>query len=319
MKNILLTITFLLLVISSIAKKEQLITSIGISEKLDAKAAGTEAALMAKKDLNTKAKAVIVFASRSQVNNELIEGIATVFPEKIIYGCEGYSPITNFGNFHNQGHTIKSGVTILAIGGKADLTIVHAKTDNNWEACGKQLAMQLEKKLKNDDQGKLLICFGDQHVGEPNTALVNGLYSILPKSLPIVGAAAGNSEAKEIVAGKITNATNIAILLSGDFEVNVGCNGGGDDLLEKADKSFRQSFTNNEKDPIITFVFDCGGRRNDMHNQKILGAEYQLMKEIAGSIPFFGFYGGGEIGTDSKGSASEGVGYSIATATIFQK
>jgi hypothetical protein len=321
MKNTILTIILFLAVISTIAQNESILVGVGISENKNSKIAGMEAAQMAEKELATEAKVVIVFASRLQINDNLIKGIASVFPKKIIYGCEGYSPITNHGNFHNQGHDIKSGVAILAIGGEADVTIVHEKTtaSNKWENCGKQLGAKLESAVKKDVSGKLLICFGDQHVGEPNEALIKGLYSILPADLPIVGAAAGNSDAKEIVAGEIVNATNVALLLSGDFEVNVACNGGEGDLLDKAKKSFSKSYNSGKENPEITFVFDCGGRRNDMHKQNILEAEYKLMKKIAAATPFFGFYGGGEIGTKANGEASTGVGYSIATATIFNK
>lgn len=321
MKNVIITSILLLLVISTIAQNQSIIVGVGISEDQSSKTAGIEAAQMAQKELGSEAKAIIVFASRSQLNTKLIKGISSVFPKKIIYGCEGYSPVTNYGNFHNQGHDIKSGVAILAIGGEADVTIVHEKTtiNNKWEGCGEQLATKLGDAIKKDASGKLLICFGDQHVGEPNEALVKGLYSILPGNLPIVGAAAGNSDAKEIVAGEIVNATNVALLLSGDFEVNVACNGGDGDLLEKAQMSFSKSYESGKANPAITFVFDCGGRRNDMHKQNILESEYKLMKEIAATTPFFGFYGGGEIGTKSNGEASNGVGYSIATATVFNK
>lgn len=322
MKNTIITSILAILFLQApiFAQDKALVVGLGVSNHKNPKTAGVEAAEMAKRELTTYAKAVVVFASRSQLNDKLIKGISYVFPKEMIYGCEGYSPLTNYGNFHNQGHDINNGVAVLAIGGDAELKVFHETTKGGkWEYCGEQLGTKLQKAVRENSQGNLVICFGDQHVGEANSGLVKGLYSVLPADIPIVGAAAGNSDAKEIVAGEIVNSTNVAILLSGDFEVNVACNGGEGDLLDKAQKSFSQSYNSGKGEPEITFVFDCGGRRGDMHKQNILEAEYKLMKDIAVATPFFGFYGGGEIGTKANGEASTGVGYSIATATIFNK
>jgi hypothetical protein len=66
-------------------------------------------------------------------------------------------------------------------------------------------------------------------------------------------------------------------------------------------------------------VFDCGRRRGGMVQQQSLKKEFDYMKASLGEAPFFGFYGGGEVGAKDSHSASQGVGYSIATAVILTK
>ena len=75
-----------------------------------------------------------------------------------------------------------------------------------------------------------------------------------------------------------------------------------------------------KKDKVkMAFVFDCGGRRGGMVKQKTIKKEFGYMKAALGKAPFFGFYGGGEVGAKDNKSPSEGVGYSIATAVILTK
>jgi hypothetical protein len=69
----------------------------------------------------------------------------------------------------------------------------------------------------------------------------------------------------------------------------------------------------------MAFVFDCGGRRGGMVGQNTLKKEFDYMKASLGEAPFFGFYGGGEVGAKDNHSPSQGVGYSIATAVILAK
>lgn len=294
---------------------------VGSSALADAKAAGQEAAQRAKAVLSgAKPQAVVVFAARSQINEALVEGVAASFDSAIIHGCEGYSPLTSDGNFADQGHTIKGGVAVLAIAGAEAVAVASAGTqdEGKWETCGKKIGEQLKSQLGDATDGKLILTFGDQHVGQ-NGPYLKGLYSVIDPKTPVVGAAAGGSDAKEIVAGKIVKGVNVALLIKGRFEARLACNGGKGDLVAKAKSSVDSVFTGGRDNVKIVFVFDCGGRRGEMTKQGVLAKELEAMRTAAGAVPLFGFYGGGEIGATKIGESAQGVGFSCATAAVIAK
>ncbi len=295
-------------------------TGIGQSQLPDSAAAGQEAALQAHEGMGeTPAKIVIVFAARAQLNNQLVEGISEVFDSTIIYGCEGYAPLSQYGNFADQGHEIDAGVTVLALGGEVKVLPVSATTTGlgKHHECGQSIGETLSFACQIESQDKLIVTFGDQHVGD-NQPYVDGIHSMIDKTIPIVGSAAGTGEAKEIVRGQIVDHTNVAILICGDFKVQVATHGGGGDLVAKTQSSLDTAFAKIEgMKPQLAFVFNCGGRRGEMVKQKTIAHEFQTLKTGADSCPFFGFYGGGEIGPATTGQPSQGVGFNVAIAALW--
>ena len=297
---------------------------VGQSGLDDPKAAGAEAAAKAKAAIGTeKPKLVIVFAARPQVNAALIDGVTGVFEKSLVYGCEGYSSLTQEGNFTDRGHDIKSGVSVMAIGGEVNLTPVSAvvaKPANkearaaSYKENGQAIGAALKEAFATAASGKLILTFGNQHVGD-NQPYVDGVIDALGKNVKMVGAAAGGDGAKEIVRGEIVHGANVAILMSGNFKVSTA--GATGDQVKTADATFKQVLNPDGAKPTVIFVFDCGGRRGGMVKAGTLGQELQAMKSNAGGIPLFGFYGGGEIGHKTADGPCVGVGNHIAAAAVY--
>ncbi|MEI6646151.1 MAG: FIST N-terminal domain-containing protein [bacterium] len=295
----------------------------GCSEAKNAKEAGAEAAARAKAAWGEGTpKIVIVFAARSLVKQELVDGVAQYFDKALIYGCEGYSPVTTVGNFAELGHTIPHGVVVLALGGEVSMTVasepVVAGSDKKaaFSSNGEKLGVALKSAVEAAKQSRLVISFGNQHVGD-NQPFMDGFYKGTGVVLPVVGAAAGGQGSKEIVKGEIVTGVNVAILLAGNFKLGVGLAGGNDKLAAKATDAFTSATKEHGSKPIVAFVFDCGGRRGNMFKQKELADEFLFMKKMVPEASIFGFYGGGEIGTVALDQPSKGVGFHIAVATIY--
>lgn len=317
-----LMIAGLVLTVSVACAADRITVGVGSSDNESAKMAGEEAAKKAKDALGaSEVKLVIVFAARKQLTADLVAGVAGSFDKSLIFGCEGYSPVTTTGNFADQGHTINKGVAVMVIGGDVKVTAVSAEVSKAAEKmqgfvdCGKRIGDGLKPALDAASKGKVILTFGNQHVGS-NQPFVDGLTGVIGTVVPVVGAAAGGDGAKEIVKGEVTNAVNIAVLLSGDFKVGVGLAGGAGDLVAKTEESLSNALKAAGGNLVAVLIFDCGGRRGDLVKQQKIVAEYEVMKKLAGKVPFFGFYGGGEIGTQSAGAAPKGVGFSTASAVI---
>jgi hypothetical protein len=299
-----------------------LVAGTGASTLADAKAAGTEAAKLAQAALGGEpAKLVVVFAARKQLTPELVSGVAEVFEKTLISGCEGYAPLTAAGNFADQGHEIKSGVSVLALGGKAEVKLVAdvvRKEDgkDGFTMCGQRIGEQLKTAVAASSGRKLIFTFGNQHVGS-NQPYVEALLKALGEYVPVVGAAAGGGGAKEIVRGEVVTGANVAVLISGNFKLGLGLCGGNGDLVAKAEESLAKSVKAQPGKPALVLVFDCGGRRGEMFKQKKLADECAKIVSITQSAPLFGFYGGGEIGTASVNEPAKGVGFSVASAALF--
>ena len=297
---------------------------IGQSGAVDAKAAGKEAADEAKSALGAaEPKIVIVFAARPQLTSQLVDGVAEVFDKALVYGCEGYSSLTPAGNFAERGQAIAAGVSVMAIGGDVAFTAASAEVGKPADKAdsarvfrenGKALGDALKEAWGAAHAGKLIITFGNQHVGD-NQPFVEGMAEVFGSDIKMVGAAAGTGGAKEIVRGEIVAATNVAILMTGNFKVNTDAANG--DEVQTADAAFKSVLANGGDKAAFIFVFDCGGRRGNMVKAGTLAQEWQTMKSNARTIPFFGFYGGGEIGHKSPDGPCKGVGVHIATAAVI--
>ncbi|MCX7005886.1 MAG: FIST C-terminal domain-containing protein [Kiritimatiellaeota bacterium] len=314
-----LGVAFALALTAQAEASRALVTGTGASSLADAKAAGTEAAKLARAALGGESpKLVVVFAARKQLTPELVSGVAEVFEKALISGCEGYAPLTAAGNFADQGHEIKSGVTVLALGGKAEVKLVAdvvRKEDgkDGFAACGQRIGDQLKAAVAAASGSKLIFTFGNQHVGS-NQPFVEGLLKALGGNVPVVGAAAGGGSAKEIVKGELVT---VAVLISGNFKLGLGLCGGNGDLVAKADESLTKSVKAQPGKPALVLVFDCGGRRGELFKQKKLADEFAKILSIAQEVPLFGFNGGGEIGTASASEPAKGVGFSVASAALF--
>jgi hypothetical protein len=316
------SVAAVLCIVSASAGAERLAVGVGSSDKEDAKAAGAAAAKLAREALGgSPATVVVVFAARRQVNADLVAGVAESFDSAIVYGGEGYSPVTAAGNFASQGHDIKNGVAVLAIGGNVKATAASETVAEGGDGkaafaeCGRKIGEQLKPALAEPAAGRIIVTFGNQHVGD-NQPYVEGLSAVTGTNTVIVGAASGGRGAKEIVKGAVVSGVNVAILLTGEFKVGVGLEGGQGNLVDKTETSLRAAVSAGGGKPVVALIFDCGGRRGGLVKEQKITEEFEVMKRLAGPAPIFGFYGGGEIGQSACGAAARGVGFSVAAAVL---
>ncbi len=321
--SVLSEVTLVCVLLASITYAADMIAvGVGSSSAPDAKAAGAEAAKKAIIMLGgTEAKIVVVFSARRQMGEDLVAGVGSVFDRAIIYGCEGYSPLTLDGNFPDQGHDIRNGVAVMALGGGIAVSTASEpveKSENREKSffeCGRRIGGQLKHAANKTAKGKMVVTFGNQHAGD-NKSFVRGFTEGLGLRIPIAGAAAGGDAAKEIVKGKIVTGMNVAFCITGDFNTGVGLSGGQGDLVAKTEESMSAALKAAGGKPVLSMVFDCGGRRGQLVKNGTITAEHDVMKKLAGVTPLFGFYGGGEIGTSSAAAEPEGVGFSVASAVL---
>ncbi|MFP4057404.1 MAG: FIST C-terminal domain-containing protein [Candidatus Brocadiia bacterium] len=290
----------------------------GLSIKQDAKAAGAEAAQKARDALgHDDPNLVLVHYAGPLIPKaqEVVDGVASVFPDRDgIFGCGAYSALTQDGN--------NGAVAVLALSGDVAVNIAvaptSAKKDDAADVdCGESIGTLLKLAYgKTDKPGKLLLLFGACHVPR-NASVVKGITKVLGEACPIVGAAACQDSV--VVRGKVAKSkTNVGILLRGDFTCGFGLRKdmSTEGLIASARQAFQSALGEDRDRTELVLVFDCGGRRGAMLKQKIFEGELAAMREVAGDVPIFGFYGSGEMGCEGAGQAPRGVGYHIAACAV---
>lgn len=298
-------------------------SAIGVSHLADAKAAGDEAAAMAKAALNgTPAKLVMIVAPEPQITPALIEGVVAHFPADVLYGCQVASPITPHTNYPDVPTIdIPAGVAVWALGGDMDIAAEWVATDEDAEdpyyEAGVRLASALAPAVRSSDKpGKIIITFGDQYNGA-NKDFASGLNDGFEEIYPIVGAAAGNITSKVIVKGEIKTGINVALLVADRFTLGQALNG-GTHTPETADKTLADAVSQGDgKEPFFSLIFNCRRRRQGMIENNQLAEELAAMKKNLPGVEFFGFYGPGEIGSEAPGEPAKGVGFTVVTAVFF--
>lgn len=284
----------------------------GLSKLTDAQQAGAEAAGQAKKALGDAVpKVVLVYDSLKNdiaEKEKLIEGVGSVFEKALIYGCTSYSPLTQQSN--------EGTVGVLAMAG--DISVISAVADlyDGYQPCGVKIGAYLKQQGVPDSKGKVLLLFGDCHV-DKNDALVTGVKSILGEKFPIVGGASRGDFL--YYKGKIVRKSNLGLLLSGNFKCGFSTkkDNSPEGLITSARQACSEAVAGKKDDVIMTFAFDCGGRRDKMGDN--LPKELEAMKSVLGNSPIFGFYGSGEIGPVDNDSPSRGVGYHVVICSIKAK
>jgi len=285
----------------------------GLSSSKDAGEAGADAAKQAKAALgDQKPELVLVYHSGDFNKNpdKVLEGVASVFDSKKIYGCSGYAALTQAGN--------EGTVAVLALGGKIKVTAAVAKTagGDDDKVCGQKIGEAL-KEAAEAKGGKVMLLFGDCHVPRDDT-VTKGVCSVLGEKFPIVGGAAGN-RGIIYVEGKQVEKSNLGLLISGDFKCGFGLKKDmtPEGLVNSAGEAFKSAIGKNKDNCALVLVFDCGGRRGALLKHKSFPKELDAMRDVAGDAPIFGFYGSGEIGRADCESAPQGVGYHISACAII--
>jgi hypothetical protein len=284
----------------------------GLSQLADAQQAGAEAAKQAKEALGKgTAKVVLVYdclKNDPAEKEKLIEGVGSVFDKAIIFGCSSYSPLTQQSN--------KGTVGVLAMAGDVAVETAVADLYDDYQLCGVKIGACLQQQGLPRSKGKVLLLFGDCHV-DKNDALVAGVKSILGEKFPIVGGASRGDYL--YYKGKIVRKSNLGLLLSGNFKCGFSTkmDNSPEGLINSARQACTEAIGGRKDNVVMTFAFDCGGRRGKMKDN--LPKELAAMKDVLGDSPIFGFYGSGEIGPANNDSPSRGVGYHIAICTIKSK
>ena len=286
----------------------------GYSTLKDPKAAGAEAAAKAKKALGyVQPKFVLVFDSvgGGQAGKEaMLKGVTSVFDASIVYGCSAYAPITQDCNTGTVG--------VMAVGGEIEVVAATAEVGGDHAACGRKIGQALKKDVPTDSTGHVILLFGACHVPS-NDKLVGGVVSVLGEKAPIVGGAAKGDLL--YVQGKILPQSNLGLMVRGDFQCGFSAkNAPAKDkqrVIAVAGEAAKEALGPNKDKAVLLLTFDCGGRRGQMGGE--IDKELALIKDAAGDIPIFGFYGSGETGPKDNDSVSRGVGYHIVVCAISAK
>jgi len=285
----------------------------GLSMAKEPKAAGEEAAKKAKAALGEQAPKLVLVYNSGDVGRDpaqLLEGVTSVFDASLVYGCNGYAPLIH--------ESCEATVAVLALGGDVQVAaaVGEVKGADGHKTCGQQIGEGLKDAAKAEAAGRVLLVFGECHVPKDND-VVQGVCSVLGEKFPIVGGAAEGG--KLYVKGKLVRQANVGLLLSGNFTCGFSMKKdmSPQGLLDSARDTVKEAMGGKKDKTALVFAFDCGGRRGALLNQKSFPKELAAMKEAAGDIPIFGFYGSGEIGCPSTGAAPAGVGYHIATCAII--
>ena len=283
---------------------------VGHSELKDASKAGEEAAKQAKQGLKGKTADVVLVFDCVEDKQAMLDAVAGHFDSKKIYGCSAYNAITQVSPSGTVGVLALTGVQV-------DTAL--STLEGGHEACGRRIGEALKPAaLKTKDRGQLMVLIGDCHY-PINQQLVDGVCGVLGEKFPISGGAATGGLA--YYEGKIQKKSNLGLLLSGDFTCSFAIKKAKTtepmDVVNAAGEAFRKAVGDKKDKLKMVFAFDCGGRRGQMKDQRPL--EVVKMKEAAGAVPIFGFYGSGETGRDGNDAPPQGVGYHICAAAIFSE
>ncbi|MCP4450637.1 MAG: hypothetical protein GY809_04195 [Planctomycetes bacterium] len=273
-------------------------------------------------------KALIVtecFEDRAQ-KADVLKGVASVFPKKIIHGGSAYGMYTQAGVLDIDA------VSILAIGGElgvdiafvdhmgaAGLSLETQKDQlvNALRQGGKTLAQQLAESRK----GMLLILIGDAH-SPKNQFLLDGVQTVVGKTLPITGGSVCKNAGQNFVfhQGELTQDSAIAILLTGSLEVSlVGRQAkSNDQVISTAREGAATAMKSIKAKPAAFLAFDCGGRMGKLDR---LEDELEAIQASVGKeIPLYGCYCAGEFGPSDTGntdtSTSTGCGWHIMASVL---
>lgn len=287
----------------------------GQSALADPRAAAAAAAAKAKAVLGAETpKLVIVFCAKPQFGAEVVDGVGTVFDKKIIYGCETASPITQEGNFTDQGADIPHGIAVMAIGGDCTVTPAAAQIapfakgelPKALHDDGKTIGDALKTAYESSDPGKLLITFGSQHAGD-NISFAKGLAEALDKdgNIKMIGGASGAPGTRQIVQGEAVKGTNIAILITGKFTVVTGST--KDKSTKAAGDLLQTVLSGSNGKASMVFFFEDHYRRREMVKAGNFAEEFSAISNSSAGSPIFGMYDSGEIGPDTPGSIPAGL------------
>ena len=279
---------------------------------------------------DTRLQAVIVsecFEDR-EFKEELLEGICSILPEKIVLGSA-----TN-GSFTQSGCTDFDAVCLMGIGGQGisvsaalvtDMKTSKLVFEEHEDLIQERLhsaGNKLVTNLKKCEQDQLLILIADAH-SPKNQFLVEGAQQVVSRKFPITGGSANKNAGQTFVyfGGKVYEDSAVAIMLSGNFKVAMSGRQAKDNdrVISSAKEGAAKALAEMRAKPIAALAFNCAGRRGKL---KSMDDELAAIQEALGkTLPLFGCYCAGEIGpvdTTEKqpGTLSGGAGWHVMFTII---
>jgi len=283
----------------------------------DPVAAGKAAARALKKAMgDVKLDAVLISECFEDIEykEELLEGICSILPERVIFGSATY------GSFTQKGCTDFDAVCLLGIGGagvgvtaalvtEIGTSKLVAETDQPLiEKRLRKAGAGLAEKLNRSDADRLLIVTADAH-SPKNQYLVEGLQSVVGSKFPITGGSANKNAGQTFVyyQGKAYKDSAVALMLSGNFKVAMSGRQAKDNdrVISSAKEGAAEALDRLDSEPIGVLAFNCAGRRGKLDDfNDELGA---IQEALGRDLPMFGCYNAGEIGPLDTGEAKPGV------------
>jgi hypothetical protein len=195
-------------------------SGVGVSTNTDSYVAGVDACQLAVNDLaGAEPKLVIVFASVSFTQEDILRGVRSVVPKALIIGS------SSSGEIATAGPLSKHSVVVMAIAGEGLATASgrgDIKKDGPVQA-GKDAAKQVKDAL--GDNMKLLIMMPDILAGN-GADTVRGVQEIVGANFPVVGGASGDDfqfkQTFQYLNDEVTSGTVVCVGLGGDFTFGIG-------------------------------------------------------------------------------------------------
>lgn len=195
---------------------------VGLSRNKNSSQAGFEAAKFALKQCGEeKPDFIVVFASSSFDQKELVSGIREATGNAPMVGC------TSAGEITNEGPTTKS---VVAMAIKSDsikfFTGLGKNVKGGAREAGKAVATEVKEKIeKSGEQLRAFVMFPDVLTGNGADA-VRGVLDVLGEHFPVVGGAPGDDfvfkETFEYRDGEVASGAIAGIGLAGEFVMGAG-------------------------------------------------------------------------------------------------
>lgn len=187
---------------------------VGKSDGVDAHVVGVEAAQEALKEFGVqRVDLVVVFASVTYQQKEVLRGVRSVTGEALLIGSSTAGEITTLGSAKRHS------VVVMVI--SSDTIKFYADIGEgiaeNPAAAGRQVADRV--KEKSDGSLRLFMLFSDVLVGD-GAALVRGTLESLGKHFPVVGGASGDDFEFERSYQYFNDAVYSGIVVGLGFEGN---------------------------------------------------------------------------------------------------
>lgn len=238
-----------------------------------------------------------------EYKEQLLAGVCSVLPEKIVLGGSAY------GSFTQTGCSDFDSVSLLGIGGDGVSVAAALVTEMGaskliFEEHKEKIKTRLHQagaklagKLRKSDRDRLLILIPDAHAPK-NQLFVEGVQRVVGEGFPITGGSANKNAGQTFVyfGGKLYEDSAVALMLSGDFRVALSGRKAKDNdrVISTARDAAAEAKAGLQAEPIAALVFNCAGRRSKLKN---MGDELAAMQEVIGKeLPLFGCYCAGEIG-----------------------